>query len=61
MLDVIVVGAGPGGCAAAKNCAELGLKTMLLEKKKLPREKLCTGMVMTSAAGFRWFIRANIS
>jgi menaquinone-9 beta-reductase len=44
--DVLVVGAGPGGSAAAKYCAEAGLKTVLIEKKTLPRDKVCTGMIM---------------
>ena len=46
MYDVIVVGGGPGGSAAAKRCAQSGLKTLLLERKKLPRDKVCSGMVM---------------
>jgi flavin-dependent dehydrogenase len=45
-FDVIVVGAGPGGSIVAKRCAESGLNTLLIEKKKLPRDKVCTGMVM---------------
>jgi len=47
MLDtqVTVIGGGPGGSAAAKKCAEQGLKTLLLEKKKLPREKICAAML----------------
>lgn len=44
--EVIVVGGGPGGALAAKKCAANGLKTLLLEKKKMPRDKCCTGMVM---------------
>ncbi len=32
--DVIVVGAGPGGCAVAKRCAEAGLKTIMFEKRQ---------------------------
>jgi flavin-dependent dehydrogenase len=46
MYDVIVVGGGPGGSVAAKKCAQGGLKTLLLERKKLPRDKVCSGMVM---------------
>jgi len=42
--DVIIVGAGPGGSAAAEKCAKYGLKTLLLEKEKLPRDKPCGGM-----------------
>lgn len=46
VFDVVVVGAGPGGAAAAKRCAEKGLNTLLIEKKRLPRDKVCSGMVM---------------
>ena len=34
--DVIVIGAGNGGLAAAANCARAGLKTLLLEKHNIP-------------------------
>lgn len=46
MYDVIVVGGGPGGSVAARKCAQKGYRTLLVEKKRLPREKVCTGMVM---------------
>jgi flavin-dependent dehydrogenase len=45
-FDVIVVGGGPGGAISAKRCAESGLSTLLIEKKALPRDKVCSGMVM---------------
>jgi digeranylgeranylglycerophospholipid reductase len=32
--DVIVVGGGPGGCTAAKECAEKGLSVLLLERHR---------------------------
>ena len=34
--DVIVIGAGNGGLAAAAHCSKAGLKTLLLEKHNLP-------------------------
>ena len=32
--DIVVVGAGPGGSAVAKKCAEAGLKVVMLEKRQ---------------------------
>ncbi len=49
MNDVIIVGAGPAGAIASKTCAEKGLRTLLLEKERMPRLKLCGGAVSTSA------------
>jgi len=46
MYDVIVVGAGPAGSVVAKRCAEYGLNTLILEKKRLPRDKVCSGMLL---------------
>jgi geranylgeranyl reductase family protein len=39
--DVIVVGAGPGGSAAAFQLARHGANVLLLEKSEFPREKVC--------------------
>ncbi|THV40820.1 geranylgeranyl reductase family protein [Glycomyces buryatensis] len=39
--DVIVVGAGPGGSAAAYHLAARGVDVLLLEKTHFPREKVC--------------------
>ncbi len=42
-FDIIIVGAGTGGCLAAKTTAEAGLKTCLVERKKREEigEKIC--------------------
>ncbi|MDO8870766.1 MAG: NAD(P)/FAD-dependent oxidoreductase [Methanobacteriaceae archaeon] len=46
MYDVIVIGVGPAGCMAAKKTAEAGLNVLLVEKKSLPREKSCSGILI---------------
>jgi electron transfer flavoprotein-quinone oxidoreductase len=48
--DVIVVGAGCAGPAAAKKAAELGLRTLLLEKARVPGEKNVSGTCLQAAA-----------
>ena len=40
-LDVAVVGAGPGGSAAAYALAARGVRVALLDKAVFPREKVC--------------------
>ena len=45
MFDLIVIGAGPAGACAARFAAQRGLKTLLLEKEQVPRNKLCGGGV----------------
>jgi geranylgeranyl reductase family protein len=39
--DVIVVGAGPSGSAAAYYLAQAGVNVLLIEKSRFPREKVC--------------------
>lgn len=40
-FDVVIVGAGPAGCAAAYMLSGKGLKIALLEKTQFPRDKTC--------------------
>ena len=35
VFDVIVIGAGPGGYVAAIRCAQLGLKTAIIEREHM--------------------------
>jgi geranylgeranyl reductase family protein len=44
-FDVVVVGAGPAGAAAACALASSGMRVALLDKAKFPRDKLCGGLL----------------
>ena len=39
--DVLIVGAGPAGCAAAISAQRLGLKSIVVDKAEFPRDKCC--------------------
>src|SRR3982074_904557 len=41
VVDVAIVGAGPAGSTCAALCADAGLRTIVLEREKFPREKVC--------------------
>lgn len=46
MYDVIIIGAGPSGCTAARELACSGHKVLLIEKFRLPRNKSCSGILI---------------
>lgn len=41
MFDVAIVGSGPAGASCAGFSAQAGLRTLLIEREKFPREKVC--------------------
>src|SRR5438876_10192924 len=43
--DVVVVGAGPAGTAAAYTIASQNLRVCLVDKVGFPRDKLCGGLI----------------
>ncbi len=45
LWDVLVIGAGPAGALAARELARRGMKTLLVESKSFPRDKVCGGYV----------------
>jgi flavin-dependent dehydrogenase len=47
--DIVVIGGGPAGAAAARAAVAGGLSTLLIEKKRMPRHKQCSGMIMQTA------------
>lgn len=44
-FDVVVLGAGPAGSAAAKRAADRGLSVALIDRSVFPRHKLCGALV----------------
>ncbi len=45
IYDVAIVGAGPAGSTAARECAERGLSTVIVDRAEFPRDKPCGGGV----------------
>src|SRR3979409_454833 len=41
VVDVAIVGAGPAGSTCRVFCAQAGFRTLLLEREKFPRDKVC--------------------
>ncbi|WP_197526465.1 NAD(P)/FAD-dependent oxidoreductase [Botrimarina colliarenosi] len=52
--QALVIGGGLGGVVAARRLAEAGLRTLLVEAKRFPRDKVCGGCLNQRAvAGLR--------
>jgi geranylgeranyl reductase family protein len=47
--DVAIVGAGPGGAAAASRLARAGFRVVLLDQRRFPRDKVCGNFVGPAA------------
>ena len=50
--DVVIVGSGPAGASTAMALSGQGFQTLILEKRKLPRHKMCSGILFPSALKF---------
>ncbi len=53
-VDVVIVGASLAAAAAAKRLVDAGLETVILERKELPRHKICSGIL--SPRGHRFLL-----
>jgi menaquinone-9 beta-reductase len=51
-FDVIIVGAGPAGCACAMALTHSGLRIALIDKHQFPRDKVCGDAVPGRAIKF---------
>ena len=48
-VDVIIIGGGPSGCAAALGLNRLGYKVVLCDQAKFPRDKVCGEFISPAA------------
>lgn len=46
LYDIVIIGAGPAGISAALQAQDTGLKTLLIEKDRFPRPKVCGGGIV---------------
>lgn len=53
-VDVVIVGASLSAAAAAKRLVDAGLEIIVLERKELPRHKICSGIL--SPRGHRFLL-----
>jgi flavin-dependent dehydrogenase len=53
-VDVLIVGASLASAAAAKRLVDAGLETVVIERKELPRHKICSGIL--SPRGHRFLL-----
>lgn len=44
-VDIVVIGAGPAGSAAAMTALSRGARVALIDKARFPRHKLCGGLI----------------
>jgi len=59
--DAVICGAGPAGATAAKFIADAGLKVVVLEKGKFPRNKACGGALRTQVVSDFEHVRNGIT
>lgn len=59
--DVLVVGAGPAGCAAAYDLAAAGRRVLLLDRRNFPRHKACAcGLTRKTLKALRYSVEPVI-
>lgn len=50
-FDVIIVGAGPAGATCGKILSDAGKRILIIDKRKLPRIKCCSGLLSPRGLG----------
>jgi geranylgeranyl reductase family protein len=60
-FDVVIVGAGPAGCACAIKLANSGLQVALLDKATFPRDKTCGDALSVDVINQLPLLSANLA
>jgi len=56
-VDILIIGAGPAGCAAAYDLAQAGKHVILLDKRSFPRHKPCAcGLTRKTLKALRYSV-----
>ena len=56
-VDILIVGAGPAGCAAAYDLAHSGKRVLLLDRRTFPRPKACAcGLTRKTLKALRYSV-----
>lgn len=59
MYDLIIIGAGPAGCAAAITAARTNARVLLVERGRYPRQKVCGEFVSAESLDVLQFLLAH--
>jgi flavin-dependent dehydrogenase len=51
-FDCVVIGGGPAGAACARRLVGEGLATVVFERRRIPRPKACSGILVDGAVDF---------
>lgn len=51
VVDVVIAGAGPAGCATALACGRRGLEVLVLDRARFPRDKACGEGLLPAGVG----------
>lgn len=58
--DILILGAGPGGCATALTLGQTDLRVVLLDKASFPRDKICGDAVSGKVLGVMKYIDPDL-
>jgi|TARA_R100000479_G_scaffold130736_1_gene68750 geranylgeranyl reductase family protein len=61
LFDIVLIGAGPAGCACAYQLAESGLTVAIIEKNIFPRDKICGDALSADVVNQLYRMNTNLA